>query len=51
MNEVEQETVHNDAGENIELENLNSIQLNKNCSVLMANLTNVSRSEQYNGNI
>ena len=51
MNEVEQETVHNDAWENVELENINSIQLNKNCSVFNGQFTNVSRSEQYNGTI
>ena len=38
MNEVEQEAVQNDAGENIELVSINSIQFNKNQSILTANL-------------
>ena len=37
MNEVEQEAVQGDAGEDIELLSINSIQFNKNCSVLTAN--------------
>ena len=36
MNEVEKETVQNDARENIELVSINSIQFNKNHSVLTA---------------
>ena len=38
MNEVEQEAVQGDAGEGIESVSIDSIQLNKNCSVLTANL-------------
>ena len=38
MNKVEQEAVQGDAGEDIELVSMNSIQFNKNCSLLTANL-------------
>ena len=38
MNEVEQEAVQGDAGEDIELVSINSIQFNKNHSVLTGNL-------------
>ena len=37
MNEVEQEAVQGDAGADIESVSINSIQFNKNCSVLTAN--------------
>ena len=38
VNEVEQETFHDNAGEDIEVVSINSVWFNKNCSVLTANL-------------
>ena len=38
MNEVEQEADQGDAGKDIESVSMNSIQFNKNCSVLAAHL-------------
>ena len=38
MNEMEQETLQDNTRKDIELVSINSIQLNKNCSVLTTNL-------------
>ena len=38
INELEQETVQDEARENIESVSINSVQFNKNCSILTANL-------------